>query len=174
MILYGFWFILGRVLGLEMDKKWTPFPKNLWDQIFYGFVIDFERFFGRFWKWKSTTRSIEILMNFSITFHIDFRTICDRLLSRNCIPFRRAVMPKVTYVLRERVVEKHCKNRMKMQTSMLRMDHLASTRLVTNHRIWVCKRALLGKQVSNSFGGKIYSKSWSKIHTKITPKRYRK
>ena len=68
-------------------------------------------------------------------------------------------MPKVTYVLRERRVERHRKYRMKMQKSMLCMDHLASISLVTNHRIWVCKRALLGKQVSNSFGGKIYSKS---------------
>ena len=135
-----------------------PFSKEIMESDFLQIFYRFCQFFGGFWKRKSTTRSIEVLMNFSITFHIDFGRVCDRLLSRNCIPFRRAVMPKVTYVLRERVVEKHCKNHMKLQTSMLRMDHLASTRLVTNHRIWVCKRALLGKQVSNSFGGKIYSK----------------
>ena len=106
-------------------------------------------------------------MNFSITFHIDFGRVCDRLLSRNCILFRRAVMPKVTYVLRERRVERHRKYRMKMQKSMLCMDHLASISLVTNHRIWVWKRASLGRRISNSFGGKIYSKNWYNIDPKL-------
>ena len=167
-------FISGMVLGFEMHKKWTPFPRKLRDQIFYGFLIDFDSFLWGFWKRNSKTKSIEILMNFSITFHIDFRRICDRLLSRNCIPFRRAVMPKVTYVLRERLVEKHRKYYMKMQNSMLCMDHLASISLVTNHRIWVWKRASLGRRISNSFGGKLYSKTLYKIHPQTTPKRHRK
>ena len=125
----------------------NSFSKEIMESDFLQIFYRFCQFFGGFWKRKSTTRSIEVLMNFSITFHIDFGRVCDRLLSRNCILFRRAVMPQVTFVLRERLVEQHRKYRMKMQKSMLCMDHLASISLVTNHRIWVWKRASLGRRI---------------------------
>ena len=123
-----FWVILNQFWKQFWSFKTVPkttfyehFPKICWDQIFDRLFIDFESFFGEFWKLKSATKSIEIMMNFAMVVHIDFGTICDRLLSRHCTPFRRAVMPKLTYVLRERIVQKQCKNHMKLQTFVYRM-----------------------------------------------------